>query len=912
MRRNRAVVIYLVAVLFPSASLRAQVQVGTHIPAEIECPRDYQGSPVPGQPVSVWTHVLKHPGATYIALHFVDFHLAPGDELIICDAGGGQEYRLRERGKMQAGTFWARHIRGDTAALELISVNPAGGEGFEIDEYVAGDPDPGQWQEVIFGDDDRENAICYIDSLPVVYDTCRAACRLLVNGSTLCTASLVSPFNHILTNNHCLPSPQDAVNVDFDFMAEAPTCDSPNCRACWPGDIYSGSTMVMTHTGYDMALVKVAEGDPASLYGYLEIDNRVPIIGEQIYNPQHSGGEAKMISYFSTHPSDTGGVARIQSITADTCLAQSGLDEVGYYLDGYGGSSGSPIIAAATHKLIALHHCSGDLNRGVASWMWYPDVEPFITGQPPLGGIAPGVTAVSADSQQSGQSPGNAIDGKIATRWASAGTSGAHWLNVDLGQLAAISGFTVWHASASGLPVTRNSRVFEIQSAPSSGGPWTTEFLGSNPLQDELSGFSYVRPRPLRHLRVLITDPGDDPAARITEFEIHGAKAMFDAWPSGSNIATQSVHVQASSAYNSSLDGDKAVDGIIDINSRWVSKAVSPPHTLTLDLGATRTISGFVLRQAGLVESPGYNADCLSFKTARSLAGPWYAETLIITTSSLNYEARTFAHPKDARYVQLEIYDPGPKNDPIARIPEFEVYEASGDTHAGFAATPTQGAGPLTVHFTDLSAGAPTTWWWEFGDGATSTEQHPDHTYLSTGSYTVGLTVSGPNGSDARTAVNHILVGGPQADFAADTTSGPAPLAVSFTDLSTGLPNQWSWIFGDGGTSTEQHPTHVYTNPGSYTVSLGITAPAGSDIETRIGFIEVLSAPGDFDLDGDVDLDDYGRLQACLTGTGLPVVGILCDDTDLDEDDDVDQQDVTLFLGCLTGAGVPAVPDCLP
>jgi PKD repeat protein len=61
------------------------------------------------------------------------------------------------------------------------------------------------------------------------------------------------------------------------------------------------------------------------------------------------------------------------------------------------------------------------------------------------------------------------------------------------------------------------------------------------------------------------------------------------------------------------------------------------------------------------------------------------------------------------------------------------------------------------------------------------------------------------------------------ADFSANIQSGPASLTVLFEDWSFGEPDEWSWDFGDGGTSTEQNPVHTYTAPGSYTVTLTVT-----------------------------------------------------------------------------------------
>ncbi len=91
------------------------------------------------------------------------------------------------------------------------------------------------------------------------------------------------------------------------------------------------------------------------------------------------------------------------------------------------------------------------------------------------------------------------------------------------------------------------------------------------------------------------------------------------------------------------------------------------------------------------------------------------------------------------------------------------------------------------------------------------------------------------------------------ADFTANVTSGAAPLAVAFTDTSTGNPVLWSWDFGDGNTSTERDPVHVYTASGTYTVTMTATNVSGSDIRTREDFIAVSPAPG-WDILWDVPL----------------------------------------------------------
>jgi len=78
--------------------------------------------------------------------------------------------------------------------------------------------------------------------------------------------------------------------------------------------------------------------------------------------------------------------------------------------------------------------------------------------------------------------------------------------------------------------------------------------------------------------------------------------------------------------------------------------------------------------------------------------------------------------------------------------------------NANFSGSPTAGAVPLTVNFTDSSSGSPTSWSWTFGDGGTSTAQNPSHQYTASGYYTVGLTATNAYGQDTETKTNYIGV----------------------------------------------------------------------------------------------------------------------------------------------------------
>jgi serine protease len=94
----------------------------------------------------------------------------------------------------------------------------------------------------------------------------------------------------------------------------------------------------------------------------------------------------------------------------------------------------------------------------------------------------------------------------------------------------------------------------------------------------------------------------------------------------------------------------------------------------------------------------------------------------------------------------------------------------------------------------------------------------------------------------------------PVADFVGTPTSGDAPLTMQFTDQSTGAITSWAWDFGDSSSSNEQNPSHTYTTADTYTVSLTVTGPSGSDTETKAGYINVTEAPANTMHVGNIDM----------------------------------------------------------
>ncbi len=131
---------------------------------------------------------------------------------------------------------------------------------------------------------------------------------------------------------------------------------------------------------------------------------------------------------------------------------------------------------------------------------------------------------------------------------------------------------------------------------------------------------------------------------------------------------------------------------------------------------------------------------------------------------------------------------------------------------------------------------------WKFGDGNTSNEANPTHTYTAPGAYEIILEATNECGTATLTQSIEIQGSAPIAAFAAENTEGCAPLfSVQFTDQSAGSPTAWLWSFpgGNPAGSTEQNPVVVYATPGSYPVELTVTNQYGQNTLQIVDYITV-------------------------------------------------------------------------
>jgi PKD repeat protein len=121
------------------------------------------------------------------------------------------------------------------------------------------------------------------------------------------------------------------------------------------------------------------------------------------------------------------------------------------------------------------------------------------------------------------------------------------------------------------------------------------------------------------------------------------------------------------------------------------------------------------------------------------------------------------------------------------------------------------------------------------------------------------------------------------ADFVANPLYGLAPLAVLFTDRSTGSISNWSWDFGDGTSSFSRNPSHVYSKPGTYSISLTVSATGVSDTEVKPAYIRADHAGADVNNDNKVDL--YDAILALQFLSNLPEASEITKDKDVNGDD---------------------------
>mgnify|MGYP006289743031 CR=1 FL=1 len=287
--------------------------------------------------------------------------------------------------------------------------------------------------------------------------------------------------------------------------------------------------------------------------------------------------------------------------------------------------------------------------------------------------------------------------------------------------------------------------------------------------------------------------------------------------------------------------------------------------TITTDQNVSRKITktGYVqvLKPTNLVDfvasSTNVNVnESVSFKDISQVQGA----PVVSRTWEFGDGATSTAIAPVHRYTESGIYTVSltiaTSGENLQTVKEnYIVVRSVSGIRADFKFNTTGGASPYVgeaIQFFDTSEsgrGDITSWEWDFGDDTTSDEQNPTHAFTDVGTYTVTLTVASDFGTDSQEKTVNVVFRPPAAGFEAMPTEQWTQNPVMFMDMSVAgfAPIvAWAWDFGDGNTSDEQNPTHVYENRGTYTVSLTVTASdsqSSSASITRKDLIKIREIP---------------------------------------------------------------------
>ncbi|MEO5890202.1 MAG: PKD domain-containing protein [Ferruginibacter sp.] len=215
------------------------------------------------------------------------------------------------------------------------------------------------------------------------------------------------------------------------------------------------------------------------------------------------------------------------------------------------------------------------------------------------------------------------------------------------------------------------------------------------------------------------------------------------------------------------------------------------------------------------------------------------------TTSTLASPAHTYTGYGNFK-VQLVITSANGCTDTLTKANFVRIVQPA----VVFKNLPDSGCVPFTKNFSSVTTALDpvTGYLWDFGDGTTSSEATPAHTYTIPGTYAVTLIITTVGGcSDTAVMTKGIITNRPpKAIFSATPKDACAKTAVKFTDESTGNPTRWLWNFGDGTTSATQNPSHIYNDTGYFNIQLIVWNSGCPDTVNYEKFIHIKPAVARF------------------------------------------------------------------
>lgn len=367
-------------------------------PAIIGAHRTTQDRPANIAELSNRSTEIATPDAAYIKVNFSEVELPIGYTLEVSNRDGTEVYRytsgkrdeftvdesLGQDGKR---SFSAMSITGNTAIVRVVGKSESkAAPRVVIGSYFEGYPEDVMPElksrgllsrtpqnKSICGVDDKRDVACYsTTSLP--YTKSGPIARLLIGGSSLCIGWRVGSGDRMLTNNHCFTTSSQARATEVWFNYQRSSCGSTTNAATTK---VAGSSVLKTNSTLDYTLFTVASPSTISGFGFLSLDVRAPVTNETIFIVQHPAGKPKQIGSISDRDGSVGCRVNVASATGGA----TGSD-LGYFCDTEGGSSGSPVLARSSGKVIGLHHLGGCTNQGVRIDRIWPQISSFFSGVP--------------------------------------------------------------------------------------------------------------------------------------------------------------------------------------------------------------------------------------------------------------------------------------------------------------------------------------------------------------------------------------------------------------------------------------------------------------------------------------------------------------------------------------------------
>ncbi|GIE99966.1 trypsin-like serine peptidase [Paractinoplanes rishiriensis] len=328
--------------------------------------------------------IIRHPGATYIKVHFNAVRLARGDYLTVSSPDGRESYRYDRDLNRATGSdfttdgqpgFWAMSVEGDTAVVTLHSNRVRTASSVTVDRFWRGydQAEIAQYNMStmsVCSTDARRDVVCYQSSHPTEYARAGAVARLLISGGGRCTTWRVGNTNRMLTNKHCFSTQSAVSGSEMQFNYQCATCGGSNPGA---GTKVSGATLYKVSSGssnqLDYTLYSVNNFAAIQGFGTLFLATAATTAGTRIYIPGHGDGTAKRVAIYED--AQNGATCSVRSANYNTW-------NISYSCDTSGGNSGSPVLNGS-HRVVALHHLGGcPSNQGAKAHLIYNEIASLI------------------------------------------------------------------------------------------------------------------------------------------------------------------------------------------------------------------------------------------------------------------------------------------------------------------------------------------------------------------------------------------------------------------------------------------------------------------------------------------------------------------------------------------------------